>query len=171
MLFCFSIASAAVSASDASISTTKDHAAPSLAIGFNMGEVVGNGIVARFYAERSFYQLTYGGYVDKKDDEKYFNVSASYAYYLKKVKASALASPVGLKWVTGGGAVYDNFRGKRTNKINIGTGIGLDFGSVGKTGLIFSLNAIYTLGFDGLRQPEFASLAFEPTLGMLYNFD
>lgn len=142
----------------------------SLSIGANIGSVVGNGLIVRSYFKRSFVQFTYAGYLDKIQDEKYFNASASYVRYLKKVKPSPYTSPVGLKWIIGGGAVYDKMRGKSANKIKAGSGFGIDFGAVGEPGFIFSLNAIYTLGFAGLRSPSFETLQFEPTVGALYNF-
>ena len=141
------------------------------AVGLNAGAVVGNGIVVRNYlSSRSYIQGTFAGYVDKKDDESYLNFSASYVKYLAFASPKALPSSVGVKWVSGLGAVYDKYKGESDNRINIGSGIGLDYGSVNKPGVIYSLNIIYTLGFQGLKSPEFVSLLFKPTFGVLYNF-
>jgi len=141
-----------------------------LAVGLNVGEVVGNGLIVRLYSGQAFSQVTYGGYIDRVADDAYFNVSLSYARYLKKISTSANTSSVGLKWLVGGGVIYDNYQGVSANKINAGSGFGIDFGAIDGSGLVFSLNAIYALGFDGLRQPTFASLRFEPSAGILYNF-
>lgn len=139
------------------------------AIGLNMGAVVGNGLGVRSYTKKGFFQLTYSGYVEKSDDAAYFNVSATYARYLVKAKATRNILPLGLKLIMGGGAVYDSFLGQKANEINAGVGVGVDFGSVGKEGVMYSFNMIYALSFKGLRAPEFSSLDFTPTLGLLYN--
>ncbi len=141
-----------------------------VAVGFNAGQVVGNGILLRRYFSSSYVQSTLVGYIDKPNDDSYFNFSASYVKYVKIIKKAAINMPVGLKWVTGVGALYNQYQGASNNRIHIGSGIGIDFGSVNQVGLTYSLNLIYTASFEGLTSPTFVTLAPKPTFGILYNF-
>lgn len=139
------------------------------AVGFNAGWVVGNGLSYRYYLGKQWLQLTFAGTVDRDNEEAYIDLSLSYARYLNTFHLSE-NNPIGLKWVSGIEGVFDEFEGVRDNRVNIGTGFGVDFGKVSASGFVYSLDLIYTAEFVGLRRFEFNSLNLRPTVGIHYQF-
>jgi len=147
--------------------TKKTEKKATAAVGLNAGWVVGNGLIYRMYQGKQIYQFTFAGLIDKDVGEEYVNLSASYARYLTQVSAS---KPFGLKWIIGGEVVYDKSDNVSDNRINVGTGIGVDVGQVMQPGITISFDLIYTASFTGLKGPKFNALDLRPALGLLYNF-
>lgn len=141
-----------------------------IAIGLNIGKVVGNGLLIRGYFDKFFAQATYAGFVDEDQDEAYFSTSASLGKYISVVGPDA-GNKTGIKFIAGGGAIYDRVKKDKQNEYNLGIGLGLDYGAVKHQGLVVSANLMYVFTLSGLRSPEFTTLEFKPTLGLLYNFD
>lgn len=138
--------------------------------GLSAGWVVGNGLLYRHYFGKNFLQGSFAGLIDKEEDEAYLDVSVSYGRYLNTLHYDTVGAPIGLKWIFGGEAVYDEVKNTKDNRLNFGTGIGLDIGSVNVPGLLISFDLIYTVSYAGLSEPEFTTLMLRPAVGVVYNF-
>lgn len=152
-------------------------------VGFSAGYILGTGLTYAHYLGPHMLQISFIGNVDQYKTD--YRVGLSYARYIHRVKEPKSLLPVALKFITGMDIryqdgiidsdiiVYDaqiSYEGNSTYFYHAGVGLGIDMGNLDRPGLVFSLNLIYALSVEKVKNNWEWEVSPLPAMGILYNW-